>query len=164
MKIAVGAKSDTLDSPVEPRFGRCRYFALVDLDTEAFEAVANPYQDTVGGAGTQSAQLVVEREVGAVLAGSYGPKATAVLADAGIDMVSGVSGTVREAVEQFKRGHRVAHVASVPPAGGPGRGFGSGRGRGRGGGRGGLGSGRGGGCGGRGPGGGRGPQGGLSAR
>jgi len=43
MKIAVSASSPELDSSVDPRFGRCPYFLIVDPETMEFEAVENPY-------------------------------------------------------------------------------------------------------------------------
>lgn len=158
MKIAVTSTGPDMDSAVDPRFGRCPYLAIVDLESGQLEAVANPFQNASGGAGTQAAQWVVDKGVGALLTGSCGPKASAVLEDADIQVVNGVSGSIREAVENFKHIPRdstspvAADVETDIAPRGRGRRNGSGVGAGRGPGRGG---GRGGG-GGRGPGGGRG--------
>lgn len=163
MKIAITATGTGLDAAVDPRFGRCACFVLVDRDSGAVETVANPFQDAAGGAGTQTAQWVVNQGVDAVLTGQCGPKATAVLEDAGIHIVEGVSGTVREAVENYSPTDLTDTPSSAEPVRrgrgygsgpGPGGGRGPGQGRGSGGGRGpGLGRGPGGG-GGRGRGGG----------
>lgn len=128
MKIAISAAGETLDSWVDPRFGRCPYFAIVDLDTERLEALANPFQDAAGGVGTQSAQFVVEQGAAALLTGKCGPKASAVLADAGVEVVSGVAGLVREAVEQYQR--RTSGSATEPANADAASGLGFGRGRG----------------------------------
>ncbi len=104
MKIAVTAKGKTLDDHVDPRFGRCPYFLIVETDTMQFESVANPNLSVGGGAGIQAAQLMAEQEVEAVLTGNCGPNAHRTLEAAGIAVVVGVDGTVRQVVEQFKSG------------------------------------------------------------
>ncbi|MCK5535127.1 NifB/NifX family molybdenum-iron cluster-binding protein, partial [bacterium] len=60
MKICITAQGDNLDSMVDSRFGRCRYFIVVDSDTLEFEAIQNPNTETTGGAGILSAQLIAE--------------------------------------------------------------------------------------------------------
>lgn len=130
MKIVISAAGETRDSQVDPRFGRCPYFAIVDLDTQRLEALANPFQDAAGGAGTQSAQFVVEQGAAALLTGKCGPKASAVLADAGVEVVSGVAGLVCEAVEQYQRRTRRLATERGNRDASSGLGFGRGRGRG----------------------------------
>jgi len=104
MRIAITATGSGTDAQVDPRFGRCAYFVFVDTDTLQAETVANNNVDAAGGAGTQSAQIVAEKGVATVLTGNCGPKAFAVLKAAGIKVIIGVSGTVREAVEKYKAG------------------------------------------------------------
>jgi predicted Fe-Mo cluster-binding NifX family protein len=101
MKIAITSTGTEFDSAVEPRFGRCAYFALVDTESGAFEAKANPFRDAAGGAGIQAAQWVVDQGVSALLTGHCGPKSVAVLDDADIRVVEDVAGTVREAVARY---------------------------------------------------------------
>lgn len=105
MKIAVSASGTQLDSRVDPRFGRAPYFLLVDSDTMEFEVLANQqnYQ-AAQGAGIQAAALVASHRPAAVITGNCGPKAFNTLQAAGIAVLLGVSGSVREAVEQFRRG------------------------------------------------------------
>lgn len=104
MKICVTSEGDNLDSKVDPRFGRCQYFIIADIDTLAFEAVQNPNTDSMGGAGIQSAQLIAEKEVKAVLTGNVGPNAFQTLQAANINVFTGVSSSVKEAVEKYKKG------------------------------------------------------------
>lgn len=41
MKIAVTSQGDTLDSQLDPRFGRAAYIIVVDTETLEFEALDN---------------------------------------------------------------------------------------------------------------------------
>ena len=158
MKIAVTSTGPTLDDMMEERFGRCAYFLVIDLDTLEFEALENPNIALGGGAGIQSAQLMADKGVSTVLTGNCGPNAFQTFGAANIQVITGVSGQVRQAVEQYKSG---ALASTTTPnvqsqfGMGMGGGMGTGRGMGMGGGRGmGGGGGRGMGGGGRGMGGG----------
>ena len=133
MKVAVSASAPSLDAPVDPRFGRCAYIIIVETDTMQFEALQNPAQYAGGGAGIQLAQLVASKGVKAVLTGNVGPNAYQALSAAGIQIITGVSGTVREAVMKFKSGElRTVPSPTVPPHYGMGMGMGRGRGMGMG--------------------------------
>jgi len=104
MKIAVTSTGPTLDDNVEARFGRCPYFLIIDTDTMQLEVIENPNTALGGGAGIQSAQLMSEKGVTTVLTGNCGPNAFNVFGQAGIQVIVGISGPVRNAVEQFKAG------------------------------------------------------------
>ena len=140
MKIAVSATAPHLDAVLDPRLGRCQYFLIVDTESMEFEAIENPAIMAPGGAGIQAAQLIVEKSVEAVVTGNCGPNAFQVLSSAGIPVLVGASGSIREAIESYKRGE----LQPTPQAStGPGAGMrgGMGRGGGMGGGRGGMGGG-----------------------
>ncbi len=104
MKVCITSQGENLDSEIDPRFGRCKYFIFVEADTMAFEAVRNPNLDATGGAGIQSGQLVASKQVKAVLTGNVGPNAFQTLQAADIDVVTGLSGTVKQAIEKYKLG------------------------------------------------------------
>jgi len=104
MKIVVTSKGSSLNDQVDPRFGRCAYFMIVETETMDVEPIANPNVALGGGAGIQSAQMMAERDVKVVLTGNCGPNAFQTLNAAGIDVIVGVSGNVRNVVEQFKSG------------------------------------------------------------
>ena len=146
-KICVTSSGSTLDSMIDPRFGRCAYFIIADPETLDFEAVANEAAMTSGGAGIRAAQTVTSMNIEAVLTGSVGPNAFPALKEAGVRVLAGVSGTVRSAIESYNK-NMLQELATPGPSnvgkgqGGPGRGlgmgygYGMGRGMGRGGGRG----------------------------
>lgn len=102
MKIAVTSKGRGLDDAVDPRFGRCPFFVVADAETMECEVLENQNAAAGGGAGIQSAQLMADNDVQVVLTGNCGPNAYRTLDAAGIRVVVGASGTVREVVEQFK--------------------------------------------------------------
>ncbi|MBU1933249.1 MAG: NifB/NifX family molybdenum-iron cluster-binding protein [Candidatus Omnitrophica bacterium] len=104
MKICITSDGDKLDSKVDPRFGRCQYFIIIDTDTMEFEAICNPNIDAMGGAGIQSGQLISGENVKSVITGNVGPNAFQTLKAAGIDVITGVSGTIKEAAEKYKKG------------------------------------------------------------
>ena len=135
MKVVVSSLGTDLMSQVDPRFGRCPYFLIVDTDTMAYEAIPNSAVGAAHGAGIQATQLVVSTGAKTVLTGQVGPNAFQALSASRVQVLTGASGTVREAVERFKKGELKA--ARRPTVGGHfgtgGRGGGSGAGRGRGG-------------------------------
>ena len=104
MNIAVTATEPSLDAEVDPRFGRCPYFLVVDTETMDLEVVENPNVSLGGGAGTQSAQLVAEKDVKFVLTGNCGPNAHQALSAVGISVIVGCGGTVADVVQQFRAG------------------------------------------------------------
>jgi len=102
MKVAVTSTGPTLDDQVEARFGRCRYFLVVDTDSLQWEALENPNLALGGGAGIQSAQMMAEKGVSHVLTGNCGPNAFRVFGQAGVAVVVGVTGRVGESDGVFQ--------------------------------------------------------------
>jgi predicted Fe-Mo cluster-binding NifX family protein len=178
MRIAVSASEGSLDAAMDPRFGRCPYYVIVDSETMEFEAIENTAAQQGSGAGIQAAQLVGESGADAVVAGNFGPNAFGALSAAGIGLYQVSGGTVKEAVEAVVSGQAQqvgdptvasksgadggsgagagAGAAGGGVGAGPGSGAGAGQGRGIGGGGRGMG-------GGMGAGGGRGMGGGIGA-
>jgi predicted Fe-Mo cluster-binding NifX family protein len=104
MRIAISSTGPDLKGTVDMRFGRCRYFVLVDPETLEFEYVSNAAANVSAGAGVPAALLVANRGARAVLSGEIGPSAAETLSDYGISMFSGIRGSVLEAVQKFKEG------------------------------------------------------------
>jgi len=105
MKLAITSQGNDLDSAVDLRFGRAKAFIVVDSDSGEF-AVHDNLQNLnlPQGAGIQAGQTVVNLGVEAILTGQVGPKAFMVLRAGGVAIYAGVTGTVRQAIEDFKAG------------------------------------------------------------
>ncbi|MGB9794300.1 NifB/NifX family molybdenum-iron cluster-binding protein [Caldisericum exile] len=104
MIVAITSSGNTLDSIVDPRFGRCPYFIIVDTDTMQFKVIENSGMGRQGGAGVNAAQLLVDEGVQVLISDNVGPNAEQALKSVGIRIITGVSGTVREVIEKLKRG------------------------------------------------------------
>jgi len=105
MKVAITSQGQDLAAAVDPRFGRARYFVLVDTESGATSAADNSQNlNAAQGAGIQAGKNVADLGAQAVITGHVGPKAFATLRAAGIDIYTGATGTVADAVDQFKAG------------------------------------------------------------
>ncbi len=141
MKIAISAAGPGLEAEAEPRFGRCPYFIIVDPETMAFEAMDNSAASAAGGAGIAAAQTIADKGVQAVLTGHCGPNAYQALSAAGVGIITGVSGKVKDVVQNYRLGkYKASDQANAPDhfgmGGSPGAGGGMNRGAGKGCGRG----------------------------
>ena len=128
MKMCLTAVAGGLDAQVDQRFGRCPYFVIVDSETMKVEAIPNPALDSMTGAGINAAQVVAGKGVDVVITGNVGPNAFQALSAAGIKVVIGAFGTVREVVEKYRRGE-LKETGTPTVRGHFGMGMGRGRGR-----------------------------------
>jgi len=128
MRICVTAVSDSLEAQADPRFGRCPYFVIVESETMEFEAVPNIASGSMSGAGIQAAQMIASKEIKVLITGNVGPNAFQALSAAGIRVVIGASGKVREVIEKFKSGE-LKETNSPTVRGHFGMGMGRGRGQ-----------------------------------
>jgi predicted Fe-Mo cluster-binding NifX family protein len=102
MKIAITTQGADANSPVDLRFGRSRFFRIVDTETGQQTTVDNAGGvNAVQGAGTQAAQTLARLGAQAVLTGHVGPKALSALQAANIQVYSLNGGTAEQAVQDF---------------------------------------------------------------
>lgn len=105
MKIAITATDKELISDMDPRFGRAKYFVLVDPETLEYEAVENKQNlNLPQGAGIQAAKTIVDHKADVLISGNCGPKAFSVLNAAGVKIITGGKGRVIDAITQYKNG------------------------------------------------------------
>jgi len=105
MKLAITSVGEGIESAVDPRFGRAKYFVVVDLETNAAMTVSNAVNlNAAQGAGIQAAKTVIDLGVKALITGHVGPKAFAALQAGGVTIYPVAGGTVAEALERFNAG------------------------------------------------------------
>jgi predicted Fe-Mo cluster-binding NifX family protein len=107
MKIAVTSYGEELGSNVDRSFGRARWFVVIDLDEDSFQAYSNKQNvDAPQGAGIQAARNIANLGVDAVLTGNVGPNAFRTLnaASVKIFIFKKSVDTVEEALSEWKGG------------------------------------------------------------
>jgi len=105
MKILVSAAGNDLSADVDPRFGRAARFLVVDADSLEYEVVENEQNlNLPQGAGIQAGKIAADTGAGVVITGNCGPKAFAVLQKAGVAVVIGAKGKVKDVIEAYKNG------------------------------------------------------------
>jgi predicted Fe-Mo cluster-binding NifX family protein len=104
MRIAVTAMGKELDAELDPRFGRAMYFLIVEPNGSIEEVIDNSTNiNAMKGAGIQAGKILADKRVDVLLTGHCGPNAFKALNAAGIKVGVELRGTVREALESFKR-------------------------------------------------------------
>ena len=103
MKLAITSKGKTMDSEIESRFSRTPFFVIVDTETGDFEAFKNPGASARDAACVGAVKFLVDREVKAVITGNVGHNAFVTIQDTRIRVYLGATGTVLEALENFRR-------------------------------------------------------------
>lgn len=104
MIICVPSDGQTIDSHVDPKFGRAPFLLIIDTDTMDCKAISNEGVNSLGGAVITAAKAAVDSGTQALLAGNCGPNAHKILNAANIQVFTGLSGIVKEAVDIFKTG------------------------------------------------------------
>ena len=105
MKIAVTSVGDTLDSELDPRFGRASYILVLETETLEFEAFDNEKnKNAFKGAGIQAAAMISNADASVLLTGYCGPNAFKTLEAAGVKVVNDQTGRVIDVVQKFKQG------------------------------------------------------------
>ncbi len=103
MKIAITSTGKTLDSPMDPRFGRAPYIIVTNMEGELLEVIDNSANvNAMRGAGIQAAKNVADRGVNVLLTGHCGPNAFTALQAAGIKVGSDQSGLVKDVLAKFR--------------------------------------------------------------
>lgn len=105
MKIAVTAKGEKLESPMDPRFGRASYILVVDPETLEFQALDNSEnKNAFKGAGIQASVTISDAGASVLLTGYCGPNAFKALTAAGIKVVNDMEGSVMDGISAFQQG------------------------------------------------------------
>ena len=106
MRIAISLETNNgLNSKVAQHFGRCPYFALVDLEkneVQTIQVIDNPYIS--GHQVGQIPQFIHEQKASVMLSGGMGGRAIQFFKQFGIEAATGAAGTVRETLKNYLGG------------------------------------------------------------
>jgi predicted Fe-Mo cluster-binding NifX family protein len=103
MRIAISSDGNSLESKVDERFGRCKYFLIVDVEDKNIKnskAVLNEAAQEAHGAGVRAAELLAQMNVDVLLSNKVGPNAESILNRVGVKLFN-ASGKVEDAVKFF---------------------------------------------------------------
>lgn len=107
MRIAISAENNLdLDSKVAHHFGRCPFFALVEVEGDQIQSVymiENPYY--AAHQPGQVPEFIKEQNATVMLSGGMGGRAIQFFDSFGIETATGASGTVKEAVTEYIAGN-----------------------------------------------------------
>ncbi|MBD3204643.1 diguanylate cyclase [Candidatus Woesearchaeota archaeon] len=95
-----------METKVDPRFGRSRYFMIVkvhDKEITHHKAVENIGGKQMHGAGIKAAEQAGELKADKIITGNIGPNASNVLTELGIEVYE-ASGDIRKAAEDLIEG------------------------------------------------------------
>lgn len=87
MKIAITSTGNSPDSNIDPRFGRCAYFVIHDLESGSTEFMPNPNKNASNGAGPASVKIVADKGVKKIVSGEFGMKIKSILDSLEIQMI-----------------------------------------------------------------------------
>lgn len=104
MRTVITATGNNKEAMFDLRFGRAGWFCVYNEDSGEMEFIENPFKDVNGGAGTRSAEKMIELGVGKVISGDFGPKAKDLLEKFNIQMViiQGENQTIGDIMNQLK--------------------------------------------------------------
>ena len=109
MKIAVTSTHPTLDVPVGTQLHHSKYLLIIDSelivnpDTIEYKVMRNPVMVVSGPAMWKLfTQELLQEDVRIILSGDCNSNVAKSLDNAGIQIIGGMSGSVRSVVKQFK--------------------------------------------------------------
>ena len=87
MKVAISSKGDTLDSGMDSRFGRCKFFAIYDSDDKSTLFIDNTAATLTEGAGPAALQLLTAQGVSKLVSGNFGVKIKTLSSDLNVQLI-----------------------------------------------------------------------------
>lgn len=104
MKLAFSTEGSTVDDDINPRFGRCNNFLIIEDSLDNATVISNGGAMASGGAGIKAAQTLIDNNVDAIITGNVGPNAYSTLSSAGINIFTGANGKISQAFENYMNG------------------------------------------------------------
>lgn len=86
-KTIITSSGNTPESNFDQRFGRAEWFCIYDEESGETSFIPNENLNANQGAGTKTAELMVELKADKIISGDFGPKAKDLLDKFNIQMV-----------------------------------------------------------------------------
>lgn len=87
MKTVITSTANIETAKFDQRFGRCAWFCVYNEQTKEVQFIENENKEAKGGAGTKSAEKMIELGVKKIISGDFGPKAKDLLSKFKVQMV-----------------------------------------------------------------------------
>jgi len=105
MKIAFATSGDTLDSPMDPRFGRAVNFLIYDEERKDVTVLSNANAAAAQGAGLKAAETIAQAGAKVLITRDCGPKALDALKRASITIYHAqAAASIKAALEAYQAG------------------------------------------------------------
>jgi len=104
MLIAIASEGLDTDSLVAEKFGRTPFIIIYDTEKNTFESLRNPYANIFGGAGIQTSQFIIEKNVCAVITTEIGVNPLRLMNFANVEVYFCSKMQIKEVVNQFVEG------------------------------------------------------------
>ncbi|MFO8062263.1 MAG: NifB/NifX family molybdenum-iron cluster-binding protein [bacterium] len=102
MKIVIPSSSNSMDSLMDERFGRAKYFCIYDTDTDEYSFIENTWLGQQHGVGVRTSSVIAEKDVSMVIAPNIGPKAGDILRESGIDVRTSEVKPLKQIIEEHR--------------------------------------------------------------
>jgi predicted Fe-Mo cluster-binding NifX family protein len=103
MKIAISATGKTMDSLLDLRFGRCKYFLIYDTESKKVNAIENKGMSSAGGAGIAAAQQLIDENIDVIITGDLGPNAFELINKTAIKVYKGKDISIESVLEEYNK-------------------------------------------------------------
>ncbi len=104
MLIAITSEGTDLNSLASEKFGRSPFFIFYDTGKNTFESLRNPFANIFDGAGIQTSQIIIEKNVSTLITIEIGLNAFRFLKSAGVDMYSCSKKQISQVAGDFMEG------------------------------------------------------------
>ena len=107
LRTCIPSNSIDLSSPLSNSFERCSYFIIMDFNSQKTTAFLNDFQTAPRGVDIQTAQMMTDQQVEAVIVPENNSNALNMLQKAGIKTYLGIDGTIQENISLFRQNRLV---------------------------------------------------------
>ncbi len=104
-KTVITSSGNDLNAQFDRRFGRAAWFCVFDEETKETSFFENDNLSATHGAGTKTAEKMIEKGISKIISGDFGPKAKELLDKFNIQMViiQNADVKIKDIIEKLKQ-------------------------------------------------------------